>query len=228
MVPSTVAEVTEQRPDRTDGRLGSADVEDSLLDPPAGLPPGIRRRLWLAGTDGGIRRLRLSLVALVVLGALGFVAVGANRPADPRLGPVTPRQPPAGFSETGFRVTDPTGQKTEGCAVAAAAEAQWQEGYMGKTSLPGYPGMIFAFPEPRDGAFFNKNVPIALDIAWFGADGAFVDSATMAPCLDSESCPLFAPKAPYQTALEVPAGRLAPLGAVAGSRLELTGDCPGA
>ncbi len=227
MAPSTVAEVTEQRPDSTDRRLGSAAVEDPLLDPPAGLPTDIRRRLWLAGTDGGIRRLRLALIALAVLGALAFLAVGANRPADPELGPEAARVPPAGFLETGFRVTDPAGDVTEGCAVLAQADAQWQEGYMGKTSLPGYPGMIFAFPEDRDGAFFNKNVPIALDIAWFGADGAFVDSATMAPCLDSESCPLFGPKAPYRTALEVPAGRLAPMGAIAGSRLELTASCPG-
>lgn len=227
MAPSTVAEVTEQRPDPSDRRLGSAPAEDVLLDPPQGLPTDIRRRLWLAGTDRGLRRLRLSLVALVVLGALAFLAVGANRPADPQLGPEAARQPPSGFSETGFRITDPAGKVAEGCAVLAEAEAQWQEGYMGKSSLPGYPGMIFAFPDDRDGAFFNKNVPIALDIAWFGADGTFVDSATMAPCLDSESCPLSAPTGPYRTALEVPAGRLAPLGAVAGSRLELTGSCPG-
>lgn len=219
--------MTEQRPDPADGRLGSAPAEDTLLDPPAGLPPGVRRRLWLAGTDGGLRRIRLGLVAMLVLGALAFIAVGANRPADPRLGPEAVRQPPPGFSETGFRISDPSGQTVEGCAVLAESEPQWQEGYMGKSSLPGYPGMIFSFPDSRDGAFFNKNVPIALDIAWFADDGTFVDSATMAPCLDSESCPLFAPKAPYRTALEVPAGRLAPLGAIDGSRLELTGSCPG-
>jgi uncharacterized protein len=188
----------------------------------------VRRRLWLLGTDGGLRRLRWGLIALVVLGLLAFVAVGANRPADPQLESGSVRRPPPGFSEIGFRITDPAGAEKSGCAVLADDEAQWQEGFMFKRSLPGYPAMIFRFPEDRDGAFFNKNVPIALDIAWFGSDGSFVDAATMPACEESESCPLFAPKAPYRFAVETPAGELAGLGSAPGSRLDLTGPCPGA
>lgn len=227
MAPSTVAGVSEPRPDARPDSLGAARVEDPLLDPPAGLPPEVRRRLWLLGTDTGLKRLRLGLAGLVVLATLAFIAVGANRPADPTLSARSERTPPTGFGQTAFRITAADGTTEEGCAVAAEAEAQWQEGFMDKRALPGYRAMIFAFPEDRDGAFFNKNVPITLDIAWFGSDGSFVDSATMPPCLNTDSCPLFAPQAPYRFAVEAPQGGLAPLGVGPGSRLEITGECDG-
>ncbi|MBW3536809.1 MAG: DUF192 domain-containing protein [Actinobacteria bacterium] len=219
------------RPDR-DPTLSVSPGEvpgaaDPLVDPPDGLPPPARRRLWLLGTDAGLWRLRLGIVALGVLGFLAFIAVGANRPPDPILAPEPPRTPPAGFGETGFSITTGEGVTSTGCAVLANAEAQWQEGFMHKRAIPGYDAMVFDFPAQRDGAFFNRNVPITLDIAWFDDNGDFVDAARMPPCEDAESCPLYRPRAPYRRAVETPVGGLTRLGAGPGAKLELTGPCEG-
>lgn len=197
---------------------------DALLDPPGQLPPTARRRLWLLGTDAGIWRMRAGIVVLGVLGVLAFIAVGANRPADPSVGPVGPRAAPPGFGETAFVMTTGSG-KTTGCALLAAAAPQWSEGFMHKRAIPGYDAMIFQFPENRDGAFFNRNVPIELEIAWFDEAGKYVDATRMAPCGDTESCPLYRPRAPYRTAIETPVGGLTRMGVGPGSKLEATGAC---
>lgn len=200
------------------------EVADALLDPPHQLPPDTRRRLWLLGTDAGIWRIRAGIVALLVLGGLAFIAVGANRPADPSIGPVGPRTAPPGFGETGFVMTTGRGE-TAGCAALAAAPAQWSEGFMHKRAIPGYDAMVFQFPENRDGAFYNRNVPIELEIAWFDEAGKFVDATRMAPCGDIDSCPLYRPRAPYRTAIETPVGGLTRMGVGSDSTLELTGAC---
>ena len=200
---------------------------DALVDPPDALPPPARRKLWLLGTDAGLWRLRLGIVALGLLGFLAFIAVGANRPADPHLAPDPPRVPPPGFGETGFSITSQAGTTSTGCAVLANADPQWAEGFMHKRAIPGYEAMIFDFPAPRDGAFFNRNVPITLDIAWFDNEGIYVDAARMPPCEDVDSCPLYRPQAPYRRAVETPVGGLTRLGVGPGSKLELTGPCEG-
>ena len=164
------------------------------------------------------------IVGLAVLGFLAFLAVGANRPSDPSLQAVGPRTPPPGFGESAFAMTTSRG-KTTGCAVLAAAPPQWSEGFMHKRAIPGYDAMIFQFPENRDGAFFNRNVPIELEIAWFNEAGEYVDATRMAPCGDIDSCPLYRPQAPYRTAIETPVGGLTRMGVGAGSKLEVAGQC---
>ena len=216
---------TEPRPD-TGAEHGAPKATDPLLDPPDPLPDSTRRRLWLLGTDAGIWRMRIGIVLLGVLGFLAFIAVGANRPADPRLGPKPPRTPPAGFAETAFTMTGRDGE-TEGCAVLAAAGPQWAEGFMHKRAIPGYEAMVFQFPGDRQGAFYNRNVPIELEIAWFDVDGKYVDGTRMPPCDDSESCPLYRPRGPYRTAVETPIGGLTRMGVGPGSVLKLTGPCTG-
>ena len=169
--------------------------------------------------------MRAGIVVLGALGFLAFIAVGANRPADPSLAPTGPRTPPPGFGETAFSLTTTQEGTTEGCAVLAAAPPQWAEGFMHKRSIPGYDAMIFDFPEEREGAFFNRNVPIELEIAWFNAAGEYVDATRMAPCADIDSCPLYRPRAPYRRAVETPVGGLTRMGVGPGSKLELTGPC---
>lgn len=208
----------------TASRSGAPAATDALLDPPDQFPPGARRRLWLLGTDAGIWRLRAGIVVLALLAFLAFIAIGANRPADPTLGPAGPRTPPPGFGETAFKMTARQGV-TEGCAVLAAAPPQHAEGFMHKRAIPGYEAMIFQFAENRDGAFFNRNVPIELEIAWFTETGDYVDATRMAPCGDIDSCPLYRPKGPYRLAIETPVGGLTRMGVGEGSRLELTGPC---
>lgn len=203
---------------------GAPPVTDPLLDPPDQLPPTARRRLWLLGTDAGIWRIRAGIVALAALGALAFIAVGANRPADPSVGPAGPRTPPPGFGEVGFTMSSP-GATTKGCAVLAAAPPQWAEGFMHKRAIPGYDAMIFQFPENREGEFYNRNVPIELEIGWFSEAGAYVDATRMPPCGDIDSCPLYKPRAPYRLAIETPVGGLTRMRVGPESKLQLTGPC---
>ena len=223
-----VAEVSAPPPDGQAGGStsngGAPAATDPLLDPPDRLPPAARRRLWLLGTDAGIWRIRVGLVLLALLGFLAFIAVGANRPADPVLGSAGPRTPPPGFGETAFKMTTSRGT-TEGCAVLASAPPQHAEGFMHKRAIPGYDAMIFQFEGNRDGAFFNRNVPIELEIAWFTEAGDYVDATRMPPCGDVDSCPLYRPRGEYRTAMETPVGGLTRMAVGEGSKLELTGPC---
>jgi uncharacterized membrane protein (UPF0127 family) len=63
--------------------------------------------------------------------------------------------------------------------------------------------------------------PMPLDIAFFAADGTFVDSASMEPCLQppSDACTRYASGEPYLLALELPSGGLTELDLAAGARL---------
>jgi uncharacterized membrane protein (UPF0127 family) len=55
-----------------------------------------------------------------------------------------------------------------------------------------------------------KGTPLALDIAFFAADGSLVDLLSMVPC-PGEDCPIYQAAGPYRYALEVPAGGFAGL-----------------
>ena len=94
--------------------------------------------------------------------------------------------------------------------VVAVAETPTQraQGLMNVTDLGGLDGMLFAFPVDSDGGFWMKNTLIPLDIAFFTADGGFVDSLTMAPCTE-DPCQTYRPAGSYRYALEAPAGDLA-------------------
>ena len=67
-------------------------------------------------------------------------------------------------------------------------------------------GMIFIYTVDTDTRFTMRTVPIALDIGFFDGSGALVEVVAMAPCGDSDDCPLYAPSAPFRTAIERPAG----------------------
>ena len=87
--------------------------------------------------------------------------------------------------------------------------------------------MIFRFPAPTTSAFFMRNTPLPLSIAWFDASGRLAGSADMAPCPDRPDCRLYAPDRPYLTALEVTQGGLKALGVGTGSSIAVGGACAG-
>ena len=106
-------------------------------------------------------------------------------------------------------------------AVAIAdTPALRSRGLMGVTDLGGLDGMLFVFEESIDGGFWMKDTLIALDIAFFDADGAFVDRFTMEPCT-GDPCPVYRSSGSYRYAVEAPAGSLGFVGE--GSVLETTG-----
>jgi uncharacterized protein len=161
----------------------------------------------------------------VVLQLGACVAKGANNPDDPRA--VEARI--AGFGEVGFTVRKADGlpTTTELCALLAATQQQRARGLMTVTDLRGYAGMVFRFPADTTGAFYMRNTPMPLSIAWFRADGTFVSATDMPPCEDRDGCPTYGPAGPYRYALEVPQGQLPQLGVGPGSVLSLGAGCPG-
>jgi uncharacterized membrane protein (UPF0127 family) len=176
--------------------------------------------------DPRVRILQWVVAVLLVVGFGACIAEGANNPSDPEL--VESRLD--GFGEIGIRITPAAGTPltpTEECALLAATEQQRAQGLMRVTDLEGYPGMVFRYTADSTGGYYMRNTPMPLSIAWFAADGSFVSSADMAPCEDRSDCPTYGAAGPYRYAVEVPQGQLPALGIGPGSKLELTGACPG-
>ena len=97
-------------------------------------------------------------------------------------------------------------------AVAAAdTPALRAQGLMGVDDLGGLDGMLFVFEKNTDGGFWMKNTLISLDIAFFDAGGAFVDSFTMEPCT-GDPCPVYHASDTYRFTVEAPAGDLSFVG----------------
>jgi uncharacterized membrane protein (UPF0127 family) len=137
---------------------------------------------------------------------------------------------PTGFATVPGRVTATDGSTCDVCLWLADTPAARARGLMGVTDLSARDGMVFRWDEPTSGAFWMRDTPSPLSIAFYAADGTFVSAADMTPCLqptpDAE-CARYAAAGPYQYAVEVAAGGLAPLLMGPGSRLELlAGECP--
>jgi uncharacterized membrane protein (UPF0127 family) len=179
-----------------------------------------------------IRVLRWVIVALLVVGGLAFIAVGANGPEDPTLkatdAPATPDRTPFGdFSEIGFRIEGAVGATAAAarCALLAETATQQARGLMERRDLGGYDGMLFKFPADTSGQFYMKDTPLPLSIAFFDASGQFVSTTDMPPCLNMPSCPTYGAARPYRWALEVPQGDLPRLAVGPGTRLVAGGPC---
>lgn len=182
------------------------------------------QRWWLRG-----------VIALLVVALGACLAVGANRPANPRLlsteamvglaGHSRPTSSVAGFGQIGFRVISArrSALGPARCALYADTDVSRDQGMMGRTNLAGYDAMIFRFFTDSTAAFYNQDVPIPLSIAWFDNAGVLVGTAVLAVC--SANCPTLAPSLPYRLALEVPEGGLRHLGIGAGSVLLVGGNC---
>ena len=99
--------------------------------------------------------------------------------------------------------------------LAATTEAQRERGLMevDDMELGGYDGMIFVYPEEIDGAFWMRNTPREISIAFFDGGGKKVDSFDMIGCEDSPTCPSYPAAAPFRYAIEVVNGLLIPTGA---------------
>jgi uncharacterized protein len=188
------------------------------------------------------RRLRLLLAAaLVVLGAGVYVFVlrGADQPADPYLAttrttlanPLVPPGDPArvpfeGFDEIAITVAPAGGgDLLSWCLLAALRAEQRARGLMQVTDLQGYSGMAFIYDTDVTNAFYMRNTPTPLSIAWIDNAGGVVSTADMAPCEDREGCPLYPPAGPYRTAIEVFQGGLDELGITAGATVSVGGAC---
>jgi uncharacterized membrane protein (UPF0127 family) len=188
------------------------------------------------------RRVRILLcVALVLAGAgvWAFVLRGADEPADPSLAPATSALPAAvaapgdparvpleGFGEVAVTVAPADGgDLVAWCLLAARLAEERARGLMQVTDLQGYSGMAFLYEDDVTNAFYMRNTPTPLSIAWIDAAGAVVSIADMAPCEDREGCPTYQPAGSYRTAIEVFQGGLAGLGITEGATVTVGGSC---
>ncbi len=99
-------------------------------------------------------------------------------------------------------------------AIAATLEQQTR-GLMGRTLLGGNDGMLFVFDQDTTDAFWMKDTPLPLSIAFVQADGTVVAVQDMA----AESDDLHTSPAPYRYALEVNQGYFAAIGFGSGAHL---------
>lgn len=109
------------------------------------------------------------------------------------------------------------GGRTLRVAVAETNDAR-QRGLMGVADLGALDGLLFAYSAPVETSFHMRDVPIALDIAFFDAEGRPVAVIEMAVC-EGEPCPSYRSPAPFRWAIEAPAGDL--VGLAADARLSL-------
>lgn len=132
-----------------------------------------------------------------------------------------PPMPP--FDTAEIRLVPPDGEGVTMPVYVADEPAEQRQGLMGVTDLPRDAGMVFVFPEDRDGGFWMKNTLLPLSIAYFRADGTVVSVLAMEPC-EADPCPSYPPGAPYRHALEVHQGRFGALGFDDQWRVELPPD----
>jgi uncharacterized membrane protein (UPF0127 family) len=82
------------------------------------------------------------------------------------------------------------------------------EGMRGLADLDGADGMLFDFDQdvrPDAVVFVMDGVAFPLDIAWFGADGRLIGTASMPVC-PAEPCPRHAAPGPFRWAIEALVG----------------------
>ena len=162
-----------------------------------------------------VHRLRQVVWVLAVLAVLGWILLGANRPADPAVRDL--------FGTMRINVVSPAGSKlpSELCVQTAEVMPARFQGLSDRDSLDGYNGMIFVYDEDVQNQFTMRNTRIPLSIAFFDAEGRFVSAKDMAPCQSDGFCPTYQSDGPYRYALEVPQGQLGAMGIAPGSVLEL-------
>jgi len=94
---------------------------------------------------------------------------------------------------------------TELLVAVADDSSERRQGLIGVDEFGDLDGMLFQFPKEAISGFWMKGTLTPLDIDFFGDDMEFVDRLSMVPC-SAETCPIYAPNAPFSWALETPAG----------------------
>jgi uncharacterized membrane protein (UPF0127 family) len=162
-------------------------------------------------------RGRLAIAVIVAVAALVGIVVFATqllRPNDDQtatgpfaLGAVRPASS-GDFSQ--FFETDVALDGSCLRVLLARTSSQRFFGYRERETVSPYDGMLFEWESDSNSSFTMASVPIALDIGWYSADGALVDSTRMEPCPDGTDadCPTYSSKGAYRYALEMPAGEL--------------------
>jgi hypothetical protein len=101
-------------------------------------------------------------------------------------------------------------------AQVAADESSRERGLMSRTNLGSDEAMLFVFPAPRPVAFWMKNTPVPLSVAYIGPSGRIFEIHDLQP-LDETPVPSASDAVTY--ALEVPQGWFARNGVPPGEHI---------
>ena len=154
----------------------------------------------------------------MILAAAALALAACKGGAGP--GSPTAGEAPAVHPESGLPVAPLTierGGKTYHFRVELAQTTQQQaQGLMFRTKLGPAEGMLFPLDPPRPASFWMRNTVIGLDLLFIAADGRIANIAANAKPYDET--PLKS-AGPVKAVLELPGGRAAELGIVAGDRV---------
>jgi uncharacterized membrane protein (UPF0127 family) len=179
-------------------------------------------RLAVAGT--ATRIAIKAILCLVMVMPMSLLAGCQEKaaPAPPPAAPA-PAQSPQHLATAAIRV----GQVPLAVEVANT-EATRQKGMMFRTRLGPDEAMLFVFGRDSNLAFWMKNTPVDLDLAYIRSDGTITQTERMkANVLEPVSS-----REPVRFALEVPAGWLQERGVAVGMKVALppgvaaTGETP--
>jgi len=187
------------------------------------LPPGLASSPL--GRPDARKWLGRACWALAALAVGALFTVGGSKPADPYLA----GSRVSGFDEGTLKVLVASqGSSTsiaDYCSLLASTPTQHARGLMTRRDLAGYGAMAFLWPEDVDVLFYNRNVPMALTVAWFDRDGRWIGSRDLEPCPDIEGCPTIAAPVAFRYVVEVEKGGLSRLGLGPGSQIGVTNGC---
>jgi uncharacterized protein len=159
----------------------------------------VRRGAFPACEHGIVRS---ALVPLAAAAAIGLAACSSGAPARAEA-----------------RISTPSGPVTLHVRVADT-DATRERGLQGVSDLAADAGMAFLFGEPTRTAFWMKDTPTPLSIAFWGADGRIVSLMDMPPCT-ADPCPTYRPNAPFVGAIEAHRGFFAGHGVRVGDRVAI-------
>ena len=175
---------------------------------------------------------RLSFLVMVGLATLVVLACGPSGDPATRGGVIPPAvERPAAlagrldlptlvgevvFPWSEVVVRRDSGDVTVGVLVANTPDRR-SRGLMYWSGLPANSGMIFIWEETRarSGGFWNRNVPIDLDVAWLDRDGEILEFSI----LIAEDETTKRPGQDYFFVLEMPRGRFAEMGIEVGDQV---------
>jgi len=188
------------------------ELPPSLSDSPLGRPHARRWVKWL-------------VLGLMGLALASLFAIGGSKPRDPHLAGSRVQ----GFDEGTLRVLAVTQGSARPaatyCALLADTPGQHERGLMTRRDLAGYAAMAFRFAEDVDVLFYNRNVPMALTVAWFDREGRWIGSHDLEPCPDMEGCPTIVAPGRFRYVVEVERDGLSRLGLGPGSQIAVSGGC---
>lgn len=150
------------------------------------LPRFLRRLLWVWG---------FFVVLLLVLLFAGLFL--------PSVGTVPMDDSGTATDAPTVRLQDPSGTVLSLPVELATTPEEQSIGLMHRPVVT--TGMLFVFGDEQPRAFWMKNTLVPLDISYFDAEGKWVSSARMEPCI-ADPCGTYPSAGPATYALELPAG----------------------